>query len=68
VLRVYEAAGKATQGVKIKFEAKLLTASEANLIEDPGRQLQCQNDTLQFDVRAYEIKTFLLQLQRSAGK
>ena len=66
-MRVYEATGKATAGAKIKFQAKILTANEANLMEDAGRKLGIQNDTLQFDLGPYEIKTFQVQLQQMQG-
>ena len=62
-LRVYEATGKATSGVKIKLKPKLGAAYETNLVEDPGRKLEAQNGTLQFDLGPYEIKAFALQLQ-----
>jgi alpha-mannosidase len=62
-LRVYEATGKATSGVKIKLKPKLGAAYEANLVEDSGHKLEAQNGTLQFDLGPYEIKTFALQLQ-----
>ena len=63
ILRVYEAAGKATPGVRIKFTPKLVGAQEANLMEDAGRRLEVQNGSLQFDLGAFEIKTFKVQLQ-----
>ncbi|MFV1963962.1 MAG: glycoside hydrolase family 38 C-terminal domain-containing protein, partial [Pirellulaceae bacterium] len=40
VLRVYEAIGKPAPGVKIKFRAKVTSAHEANLMEDPGHKLE----------------------------
>ena len=64
VLRVYEAAGQATPGVKIKLRARVTGANEANLLEDSGRRLKIQTDTVQFDLRAFEIKTVKLQLDR----
>src|SRR5688572_33286927 len=41
----------------------LFRSEESNLIEDAGRKLSVSNDTLQFDMGAYEIKTFKLRLQ-----
>ena len=64
VLRVYEATGKPSQGVKIKFLADVVSAHEANLMEDPGGKLETPDDVLSFDMNPFEIKTFLLQLQR----
>ena len=63
VIRLYESSGKATPGVKVKLRAKVNSAEESNLIEDAGRKLTVSNDTLQFDMGAYEIKTFKLKLQ-----
>jgi hypothetical protein len=40
-----------------------MAAYEANLMEDTGCELEVINDTLQFDLRAFEIKTFKLRLQ-----
>jgi len=63
VVRVYESSGKATPGVKMKLRGKVNSAEESNLLEDAGRKLSVSNDTLQFDMGAYEIKTFKLRLQ-----
>ena len=65
ILRVYEASGKATQGVRIKLHAGITTAYEANLLEDSGRKLKVQNNTVQFDLHPFEIKTIKLQLAPS---
>jgi alpha-mannosidase len=62
-LRVYEAAGQATSGVKIKVQTGINSASEADLLENPTRQLDVLNDTLSFDLGPYQIKTFLLKLK-----
>jgi alpha-mannosidase len=64
ILRVYEASGKSSAGVKVRIQAPVTTAHECNLIEDTGRKLEVSNDTLQFDLRPFEIKTFKLQLRR----
>ena len=63
VLRVYEAAGQATSGVKIRLHAKLAAAHEANLLEDTGRRLTVRADTVQFDLHPFEIKTLKLQFR-----
>jgi alpha-mannosidase len=41
----------------------MISASEANLIEDTGRRLKVAMDTIQFDLKPFEIKTFKLQLK-----
>jgi len=63
VVRLYESAGKAAPGVRVKFRVKVISAEESNLLEDAGRKLSVSSDTLQFDLGAYEIKTFKLRLQ-----
>ena len=64
ILRVYEAAGKPTPGVKIKLSHHASAASEVNLIEQPIQKLDLQRDSLTFDLRAYEIKTFKFELTK----
>ena len=64
VLRVYEATGEPASGVKIKFRAKITSAQEANLMEDPGRKLHAADNVLSFDLSPFQIKTFLLRLQQ----
>jgi len=63
ILRVYEATGQAAPAVSIKFQAEIASASEANLMEDPGRELEVTDNTLKFDLGPFEIKTFRLKLQ-----
>jgi alpha-mannosidase len=66
VLRVYEAVGNATPGVKLKVNAKIVSAHEANLLEESGREVKFAKNTLDFDLRPYEIKTLKLQLRPQA--
>jgi len=63
VLRVYEAAGRPSRSVKIKLNAGISSAREVSLLEDGGAELKVVDDTLQFDLGPYEIKTFSLKLQ-----
>jgi alpha-mannosidase len=62
VLRIYEAAGRPTAHVTIAFRAKLLSARECNLLEDPGRELKSDQNAVHFDLPAFAIKTFALKL------
>ena len=62
VLRVYEASGKATPAVQLKLHAKIDSAHEVNLLEDQGSKIRVHNDTLHFDLHAFEIKSIKLQL------
>jgi len=57
ILRLYEASGKATPGVTIKSKAKIISANEANLVEDTGNKLKVAMNTVQFDLKPFEIKT-----------
>jgi alpha-mannosidase len=59
-LRVYEAAGQLVQHAEVHFALALASAREANLIEDPGKQLKISGNTISFDLHPYEIKTFRL--------
>lgn len=62
ILRVYETAGRATHGVKLRLSAKVLAANEANLMEDTGAKLAPDGDTIAIDLHPYEIKTLKLKL------
>ncbi len=68
VLRVYEAAGQATPQVAIKLRGRITAANESNLLEDTGRKLKIRNDTVQFDLHPFEIKTIKLQLAPATHK
>jgi alpha-mannosidase len=65
VLRVYEASGQSTLGVKITLHAPVDSAVEANLIEQPAGKMSVQDNSLKFDLRPFEIKTFELRLGAS---
>jgi len=62
IIRVYEADGRATAAT-LKLHAKVLSANEANLMEDTGKKLKTQNDSIHFDLHPFEIKTFKLRLK-----
>jgi alpha-mannosidase len=62
VLRVYEASGKLSQGVRVNFHAKIDNVHEANLIEDAGAAVQTEGGGFVFDLKPFEIKTFKLTL------
>jgi alpha-mannosidase len=63
VIRVYEASGQATSDATIKLHAKVLSAHEANLMEDSGAVEKIRQDTLRFDLHPFEIKTFKVRLK-----
>jgi alpha-mannosidase len=58
ILRLYEASGRATPGVTIRSKIKIISVNEANIIEDTGSKLKVAMDTIQFDLKPFEIKTF----------
>jgi alpha-mannosidase len=63
VIRVYEASGQATTGATIKLHAKVISANEANLMEDSGAKANVRQNTLQFDLHPFEIRTFKVRLE-----
>jgi alpha-mannosidase len=62
IVRVYEAVGQAAANIRILFATGIQAASEVNLMEDPIQPLAVKGDSIQFDLRPFEIKTFRLQL------
>jgi alpha-mannosidase len=70
VLRIYEAAGQAAHGTKIKLPGQVESAEEVNLMEDPGTKITLSADTLHLDLKPFEIKTIKLNMRRkvAAGK
>ncbi len=68
VLRVYEASGRPTPGVKIKAQAEITSVVEANLMEDDVAELRVQDNTLQVDLGPYQIRTFKLKLRPWKGQ
>lgn len=65
VVRVYEAAGKPSHGVRAQWRVPISEVYEANLIEDSGARVDAQGDSFSFDLKPYEIKTFKLTVRRS---
>ena len=62
VLRVYEAGNQRTEGVRIKMQPGVASASEVDLLEESIRKLELRDNTLVFDLGPYQIKTFKLEL------
>lgn len=63
VLRVYEAAGKATPGACIRLDASVAAAEEADLLERSTQRLAVRDKALRFDLAPFEIKTLKLILK-----
>ena len=62
IVRVYEAAGQPAADVKIHFAESVAEASEVNLMEERLQPMSVQNNSIHFDLRPFQIKTFRLQL------
>ena len=62
VIRVYEASGRETNGARIKFRLPVAAAEECNLLEDSIRMVPTSDNSLMFDMRPYQIKTFKVSL------
>jgi hypothetical protein len=46
----------------------VVAARDANLIEDPGREIPLHGNAFSFDLRPYEIKTFRLRFANRPGR
>jgi alpha-mannosidase len=57
ILRVYEAAGRPAKDVRIKLQAKLLSARDCDLLENPGGESSATDNAVHIDLAAFEIKT-----------
>src|SRR5205823_7131702 len=61
IVRLYEAHNQRGDGALI-FATSILSAQECNLLEEPINDVSCQGNTLSFQVRPFEIKTFRVHL------
>jgi alpha-mannosidase len=61
VVRVYEY-GNRRGPATLRFCRPLAGATEVNLLEEEPRPVQVEGDAVRFDVRPFEIKTFLVHL------
>ena len=62
VLRLYEATGRPATDVRLTVSAPVAAAEEVNLMEDAGRKLAPEGDTLRLELRPFEIKTLKLHV------
>lgn len=63
IVRLYEAHNQRGRG-SLTFATPLLSAEECNLLEEPLGTVGYQGNTLAFQVRPFEIKTFRVRLAR----
>ncbi len=61
IVRLYEAHNQCGRGT-LTFVTSILSAQECNLLEEPINDVSCQGNTLSFQVRPFEIKTFRVRL------
>jgi alpha-mannosidase len=61
IVRLYEAHNQRGRGT-LTFVASILSAQACNLLEEPLHDVSCQGNTLTFQVRPFEIKTFRVRL------
>ena len=61
IVRLYEAHNQRGNGT-LTFATPLLSAEECNLLEESSGEAQYQGNTLAFQVRPFEIKTFRVRL------
>lgn len=62
LIRVYETKREITP-VEITFNSKILNVWETNLIEDKLSKFKFSNNTLMFNLKPNEIKTFIIDLK-----
>jgi alpha-mannosidase len=62
IVRLYETHNQRGQGI-IAFAAIIASAQECNLLEEAKGQATYEGNTLQFQVRPFEIKTFRVHLK-----
>ena len=61
VIRVYENFGRRTSGVQLKLGFAPASAQVCNLLEQPVSDAALTADTITFDLKPYEIKSFLIK-------
>jgi len=57
IARVYEASGKPSTNATVRLHAKIRSAREVNLMEDPGAKLSVRDNSVHLDFHPFEIKT-----------
>jgi alpha-mannosidase len=63
VVRLYEAEGKTSTETTLTLRPKILSATEANLMEDRGSGLKVKDNAVRLSLRGFEIKTLKFQVK-----
>ena len=61
VVRLYEA-GRTGCAVRVKFNTKVRSVSETNMLEEEPKKLDLRKDAVAFSLRPFEIKTLLCRI------
>lgn len=62
IVRIYETAGKPAS-VHVKFDRKIESVLEVNLIEDELESIDCQREDFAFRIKPHEIRSFMVKLK-----
>lgn len=68
IVRFYETSGKSAQKASLTFAADILSAKEANGVEDEKGGANYTGKTLNFEIKPYSMKTFKVKLSSPANK
>lgn len=61
VVRVYESAGLQNSGAHVRFNTPINRWCETDLLEKPTEWMDCLCNECQFDLRPFEIKTYIFE-------
>ncbi len=62
VVRLYETTGKSKENVKLSFPSEVLSASELNGVEDKIAEVNFADNSIDFEIEPFGIKTFKVKL------
>jgi len=66
VVRLYESHG-ARGPVKLNFTHPVIYATECDLLEENDQKVDTEENTLRFDIKPWEIKTFKIRFKSKEG-
>jgi alpha-mannosidase len=62
VMRVFEAAGRATAGASVRFTPNVQSAEAVDALERPAGDVKLDKDAVSFDLHPFEIKAVRVRL------